>query len=70
MSKKVKKIKPVPGNCIIEGAMLLDSFSFFYVPEYNRVEIFSHYTGITFCIKSEDLTKFIEDHKQIVFGDF
>ena len=70
MSKKVKKIKPVPGNCIIEGAMLLDSFSFFYVPEYNRIEIFSHYTGITFCIKSGDLMDFINRNKEIKFEGF
>lgn len=70
MPKKIKKVKPSKGLCVVDGAYLLDAFTFSYVPEYNRFEIYSHYCNITFCIKSEDLTKFIEDHKQIVFGDF
>lgn len=70
MSKKVKKIKPVQGMSIIDGALLLDAFSLSYIPEMNTIEIYSHYANISYRIKSDDLINFIEDHKQIKFGDF
>lgn len=71
MKKFLKSIKTFIGLSVdCEKNSLLDKYTFTYVMDNNRIEIYSHMTGYTFGVNADELIDFINKNKEVIFNDF
>lgn len=71
MKRFLKSIKNFFGISVdTDNNSLLDKYTFTYVMDNNRIEIYSHMTGYTFGVNADELIDFINKNKEIIFGDF
>lgn len=71
MKRFLKSIKNFFGISVdTDNNSLLDRYTFTYVMDNNRIEIYSHMTGYTFGVNADELIDFINKNKEIIFGDF
>lgn len=71
MKRIIKSIKTFFGLSVdSDNNLLLDKYTFKFIQENNRIEIYSHMTGFTFGVNADELIKFINENKQVIFNDF
>lgn len=71
MKKFLKSIKNFFGISVdTDNNSLLDKYTFTYVMDNNRIEIYSHMTGYTFGVNADELIDFINKNKEVIFNDF
>ena len=71
MKRFLKSIKTFLGISVdTDNNSLLDKYTFTYVMDNNRIEIYSHMTGYTFGVNADELIDFINKNKEVIFNDF